>query len=249
MAKKDSYPKALKHGEIRKIFENIFFVTGTTAMKAPAPMKFSRNMTIIREGEDLVLVNSVRLGEAGLAQLETLGKIRHVVRLAGFHGMDDPFYKNRYKAKVWSVNASYTTGFDDPPKPQDIYFDADVIIDDSTPLPLANSTLYEFKTSTPGEALLHLQANNGVVISGDCLQNWSEADKYFSWFSKIMMKKKGFIKPHNIGPGWLKIAAPEYQEIVNILELDFEHVLPAHGKPVIGGAKESYRPVINEKLV
>ena len=51
----------------------------------------------------MILVNSVRLDVAGLAALEALGRVTDVIRLAGNHGMDDPFYKDRYGAKVWAV--------------------------------------------------------------------------------------------------------------------------------------------------
>ena len=38
-----------------------------------------------------------------------------MIRLAGFHGMDDPFYKDRYGAKVWVVKGHvYAKGFDAP---------------------------------------------------------------------------------------------------------------------------------------
>ncbi len=54
----------------------------------------------------------------------------------------------------------------------------------------------------------------------------------------------GFIKPHNIGPDWLKLAAPATNEIKSISKSDFQHVLPAHGEPVTNDAKEFYQSVI-----
>lgn len=244
MTIKKTFPVALKHGDIQEVFSNIFFVTGTVVMSGPLPMRFSRNMTIIKEDEDLTLVNSVRLDEAGLKKLDELGKVRNVIRLAGFHGMDDPFYKYRYNAKVWSINAPYVSGFYKTPKPSKVYFNPDIVLNDSTVLPIKNVKLVHFQSCTPCEGLLLLQRENGIVISGDCLQNWNKPDEYFSSFSKIVMRMMGFIKPHNIGPGWLKLATPDTNEIKSILELDFEHVLPAHGEPVINEAKELYKPAI-----
>ena len=60
-----------------------------------------------------------------------------------------------------------------------------------------------------------------------------------------MMKMMGFLKPHNIGPGWLKTAQPDVNEIKALLDLDFDHLLPAHGEPVINGAKAAYSVTIN----
>ena len=67
------HPPAQPHGAIREVLPNVFFVTGTLAMSGT--MRFSRNMTIVREGERLMIVNSVRLDEAGLAELDKLGKV------------------------------------------------------------------------------------------------------------------------------------------------------------------------------
>ena len=61
-----------------------------------------------------------------------------------------------------------------------------------------------------------------------------------------MMKRLGFIRSHNVGPAWLKQAKPSASELQGVLGLDFEHVLPAHGAPVIGGAKAAYRPALEQ---
>ena len=74
------------------------------------------------------------------------------------------------------------------------------------------------------------------------------ADAYFNFMAKLVMKRMGFLKPHNVGPGWLQFASPTAADVRSLLELDFEHVLPTHGSPVIGSAKEKYRPAIEGKL-
>ena len=56
------FPSALVHGEIRELFPDVFFVTGTMTI-AGKPMSFSRNMTIVRDNGSLTLINSVRLDE------------------------------------------------------------------------------------------------------------------------------------------------------------------------------------------
>src|SRR4051812_4807672 len=102
MAKR-KHPPAFAHGRLHELFPDVFFVTGSLQMKSPLPIRFSRNMTVVRDGEHLTLVNSVRLDAAGLEKLDSLGRVTDIVRLAGHHGMDDPFYKERYGAKVWVV--------------------------------------------------------------------------------------------------------------------------------------------------
>jgi hypothetical protein len=236
------FPPALPHGPIREVLPQAYLVTGTCAMPGPLPVRFSRNMSIVREGERLVLINSVRLGDEGLAALDALGRVTDVIRLAANHGMDDPFYKERYGAKVWAVRGQrYTKGFDT--SAETTYFAADVEMDATTTLPLADASLHLFH-STPPEALLVLRRDGGTVVSGDCLQNWAEPDAYFSFLGKAMMRLMGFLRPHNIGPGWLKQCKPPREELRGVLGLEFSNVLTAHGAAVIGNARESFRPAI-----
>lgn len=237
------HPKAQPHGELRQILPDVFFVTGTVAMPGPLPVAFSRNMTVVRQDGELTLINSVRLDEAGLAALERLGQVKHVLRLAGFHGMDDAFYQERYGARVWALRGQlYGAGFKKP-RPDQVYLQPDVEVDATTALPLRGARLYVF-TTRPPEGLLLLEREGGILVSGDCLQNWQRADPYFSLLGGWMMRAFGFLKPHNLGPGWLRAAKPAAAEVRGVLDLPFQHVLPAHGEAVIGGAREAYRPVI-----
>jgi len=236
------FPPALPHGAIREVLPGIHFVTGTVAMPGPLPVRFSRNMTIVRERDRLVLVNTVRLTDAGLAALDALGKVTDVIRLATNHGQDDPFYADRYAARVWVVKGQrYTAGFDANAK--DTYFTPDVEMDDGTELPLEGARLYTFR-SRPPEGLLLLARHGGVCISGDCFQHWHATDEYFSTLGRIMMKVMGFIQPHNIGPGWLKQCKPPKEDLAGTLELGFANMMPAHGDPTVGDAIERYRPAI-----
>jgi hypothetical protein len=239
------FPKAYKHGELRELFDDIFMVTGSMCMKRPMPLSFSRNMTVVRHNGDLTLINSIRLTDNGLAKLDELGTVKHVIRLAGFHGSDDPFYKDRYGASVWAIRDQfYSTEFDQAAAAKSTYFEADVVIDETTELPIPGASLYRFKSTKPGEGLLLLDRDGGILISGDCLQNWGQTDRYFSFIAKFMMKRKGFIKPHNVGPAWYKFTNPDLTEMRGILDLEFEHVVPAHGAEVIGDAKLAFRPAI-----
>jgi hypothetical protein len=199
-------------------------------------------MTIVKEGDRLVLINSMRLSDEGLVALDALGKVTDVIRLAANHGQDDPFYRERYRAKVWVVSGQrYTAGFNT--SAPNVYLEPDASIDDRTELPLAGARLVTIH-STPPEGLLLLERNGGTLVSGDCLQHWAETDAYFSFLGRGMMKMMGFIRPHNVGPAWLKQCKPPANELRGILDLDFANLLPAHGAPVLGGARDHYRPAI-----
>jgi hypothetical protein len=239
------FPPALPHGALTPVFDDVYFVTGTIALPGPLPVRFSRNMVVVREGTRLVLVHSLRLDEAGLAALDALGEVTDVIRLAGFHGRDDRFYQDRYGAKVWALaGAPYVAGFGAAKPGAEPYFRPDVEIGPDTELPLSDASLYVFPT-TPAEGMLLLERDGGILVSGDCLQHWHEPDAYFSFVAKLMMRVMGFIKPHNVGPGWLRSAKPAASDIRGLLDLPFEHVLPVHGAPVLGDAKTKFRAAID----
>lgn len=234
------HPPALPHGPLDEVLPGLHFVTGTMAMGGG--VRFSRAMTVVVEGDRLVLVNTVRLDDAGLAALDKLGRVTDVIRIAGNHGMDDPFYKERYGAKLWAVKGQrYTAGFDT--NAANVYAEPDVEMDTSTPLPIAGAKLHIIASSPP-EALLLLERSRGTVIAGDCLQNWAAPDAYFSFTGKLMTRFMGFLKPYNVGPGWFKQCKPPKAEVRAVLGLPFQNVLPSHGTPVLGEAVSRYRPIV-----
>ncbi|MBL0215420.1 MAG: hypothetical protein IPQ07_16235 [Myxococcales bacterium] len=237
------FPPAAPHGPLVEVFPDLFLVTGTMKLPGVMPVRFSRNMTVVREGERLVLVNTVRLDEAGLAALDKLGKVTDVVRIAGNHGMDDPFYADRYGAKVWVVKGQrYTAGFGTASP--DVYFEpTGEMVAGSAGLPIAGAKLFVID-SNPPEGLLLLPGHGGVLISGDCLQHWAKPDEFFSPLAKIMMRLMGFVKPHNIGPGWVKNCKPPKPQLGALAAETYANVLPAHGTAVVGNASSLYKPAL-----
>ncbi len=237
------FPPALRHGDIREVLPDVFFVTGALMMPAALPVRVSRNMTIVREGERLVLINSVRLNDEGLAALDKLGKVTDIVRIAGNHGMDDPFYRDRYEgSRVWAVKGQrYTAGFE---MTDTTYFEPDDWMTSETKLPIEGARLHVIASGRP-ESLLLLPHKGGTLVAGDCLQHWATTDPYFNFVGRVSARVLGFIKPFAIGPAWLRQGKPPKEHLRAILDLDFANVMPAHGAAVIGGAKESYRPAID----
>ena len=232
------HPPVYPHGELRELLPNVFGVQGSFKI---GPMRASRLMVVVREGERLVIINSLRMNETGLAQLDSLGKVSDVIRLGGFHGSDDPFYKQRYGCKSWAIEGqTYFTGID--PAKGEVYFEADEYAGATSQLPIEGASLYLFSTAQP-EALLRLPAGGGTLVSADAMHNW-QADAYFNFPGRVAMRLAGMLQPHRLGRGWLDNMKPEPAELAGILELEFDNVLPGHGQPVIGGAKAKYRPAI-----
>jgi hypothetical protein len=101
----DELPELLPHGELEEIFPDIFVVKGQMKLGPGRAIHFSRNMTVVREGEDLTLFNVVRLDDAGLAALDALGRVAKLVKLGSYHGRDDAFYCRRYPESAKTPSA------------------------------------------------------------------------------------------------------------------------------------------------
>ena len=65
------FAAALPHGPIAELFRNVFVVTGS--FRIFPGLTIARNMTMVRHGDELTLVNSVRLSPHGEAELAKLG--------------------------------------------------------------------------------------------------------------------------------------------------------------------------------
>ncbi len=237
------------HGRFREVFDGVWFIRGGVKMPMLMPMKIGRAMTVVRGDDGLVILNSMRLGDDGLRELESLGNVKHVVRVAGFHGRDDAFYRERYGATVHAIKGQrYVRGMDPKKESTASYMEPDVWLDEDSVLPIPGARLKLIASSNPPEALCLIDREGGILVAGDSLQHSPGPDEFFNFPAKLMMKKFGFFKPYNVGPGWLQFASPSADEVRSILDLDFEHVLPGHGDVVIGSAKDKYRPAIEGEL-
>lgn len=225
------HPAALAHGRITEVFKDVFFVCGAMeTVLMDMDWKFSRNMTIVREGSRLIIINSIRLSEQALTELEQLGQVTDVIRLGSLHGRDDAFYVERYKAQYWGM-----PGFDNK---------FDLVVNElsaEAQLPLNDVDLFLFNTSKIPEAILVLQREGGIAIACDALQNYIAPDEHFCDESTERMQQMGFFVPANVGPMWLQVAEPKAEDFVRLQEIPFKHALCGHGEPLLNTAKEDFQ--------
>ena len=221
------FPDAMPHGDLEEILPDTYFVTGTSRPNFMGQAwQFSRNMTVLRRGRDLTLVNTVRLDARGLAQLDALGTVRAVVRLGSFHGMDDAFYLERSDARYFSLAGAPPEGARAP----------DVLLSPDAEPPVPDARVFLFETSKVPEAVLWLPTEGGTLIACDSLQNWVDVDRFFDDDSGTRMRAFGFIRPANIGPGWRQAAQPDAVDFHRLAGWSFRHLLPAHGVPILADA-------------
>jgi hypothetical protein len=183
-------------------------------------------MVAVRGRDGLTLVNTVRLDDDGLRKLESLGPIAHVVRLGAFHGRDDPFYRDRYRAKLWAL-------------PESMHADGRKADHDLVPcgvLPLRDAELFAFESAKYPEAALLLLRDGGILITCDAVQNWSTVDRYFSAETGARFTAQGLIRPANIPSTWLGACEPDASDFRRLLALEFRHLVSGHGEPLLHDA-------------
>lgn len=230
------YAPASAHGAIEEIFEGVFWVRGSIPLGLGCRM--DRNMVILREGDDLTLINPVRMDDAGLAQLDGLGHVRHAVRLGAFHGRDDRFYVDRYKADFW-CQAGQTRY----PEPQ-----ATREIADGVPPPVAGSRFFVFTSATQPEAALLIERHR-LLLTTDSLRDLSDWG-LTNAAGGLLLCAFGLRRKLLIGHPWLKAVTATGGSLERdfrvLLHLEFDHLLGAHGGLVRENAKALVTAVVDE---
>jgi hypothetical protein len=225
------YPDALPHGPIEEVLPDVFFVTGTMRNQFFGSMwQFSRGMTIVREGDRLTVLNSVRLDDDGLAALDALGQVVNVVRIGDMHGSDDRFYVDRYGATFWAL-PGMTIG-------DGLKVDRQLAVDGA--MPFRSCSLFVFRTTKRPEAILRLDREGGILIACDSLQNWIEPDEFFDPETVETMRKMGFFTPAGLGLAWLHESEPKAEDFLRLKAVPFKHALCGHGRPFLDRAAENY---------
>ena len=226
-----TYHEVMPHGKIQEIFKDVFFVSGTMKNEFfGSNWQFSRNMTVVREDGKLTILNSVRLNEKGLKELESLGKITNVVRLGDMHGVDDRFYIDTYNATYWAIPGMSM--------PEGLKMDKE--LSEGGEMPFGDATFFQFKTTKRPEGIIRLDREGGIMIACDSLQNWTEPDEFFHKDTVETMQKMGFFVPANLGLAWLHESDPQASDFSDLKKIPFEHALCGHGYPLVNNAQQQY---------
>lgn len=232
-----TYQDAMPHGPIQEVFKDVFFVTGSMKNEFfGSTWQFSRNMTIVRENGNLTILNSVRLNDEGLAELDKLGQVINVVRIGDMHGVDDPFYIDRYKAKFWAMPGMKIQ--------EGLHVDKE--LKEGGEMPFSGCTLFEFKSVKRPECILRLDREGGIMIACDSLQNWVEPDQFFEPETVATMQKMDFFKTANLGPAWMHESQPMASDFIRLKEIPFKHALCGHGYPLLHIAQEEFHTTFDK---
>jgi hypothetical protein len=232
------YSPVWPHSEIKEIFPDIFFVTGTNITHHDnAKLQHSRNMVIIRDNGKLSLINTVRLDDKGLACLDALGEVTNVVRIGAFHGRDDVFYLGRYGAKLWALEGII----------HENNRNTDVYLTSNGQMPIPNCSVFIFETSRFPEAILHISQQNGILITCDSIKNWLAPDQFFSTETAKLYQEQGFFGAASISNVWKQACNVNSSDFRRLKTLEFRHLLSAHGAPLLNNADELVAKTISKE--
>jgi hypothetical protein len=222
-----AYAPVYPHGRIEEIGNDIYMVRGSIKMNPV--IRITRNMVVVRHEGELTLIDPIRVNADREKQLAALGEIKHIVRLGAFHGIDDPYYVDHFKAKLWSQPGGTT--YREPP--------IDNELTEATELSIPNAELMFFNGTNEPECVMLIKDGDGLLVTCDAIQNYGDYS-YNNLPAKIMMPILGFSKTTLVGPIWLKLMTPEggnlEPEFKRLLEFKFDRLLAAHGTYLETGA-------------
>lgn len=231
------YLPAQPHGDLESLGNDMWWVPGS--MRMNWFLSISRNMVIVRHAGELTLLNPIRLDAAGEAALESLGEVRHLVRLGCFHGCDDAYLKQRYGATFWCQ-----TGSRRYPEPV-----PDQVLEEGGELPLPDAQLLVFREVKRPECALLIRRGPGLLVTCDSLQHYADWSRH-SLVARLMLPRMGFSRSLLVGPLWKKFQTPEggslRPDYERLLALDFDAFVSAHGQPLLSGAKTAARAAVEK---
>jgi hypothetical protein len=269
---------AARHGDLQSLAEDLYLVRGRMPSTPMRPlferlfMHYSRTMTIVRqrspEGRfELTLLNTLRLDDRRLAQLDRLGRVRHVVRLGSFHGIDDAFYVQHYDADYWVVEGMRSAaGLKATPR---LLSESG---DEGAPTP--GGRTFVFRDVRYPEAIYVLPATPerpGVAVTTDSIQNHPSVwDVDNSLLVSFAIWRIGLAGEASLGPIWMEQQAPRppkgagrpdpatrKQEIARffrpqlerlLADYDFDVLISGHGPAIESGAKAAVRARMDAQI-
>jgi hypothetical protein len=227
-----TFPAALAHGPITRVADGVHVVRGTFKMRG---MRIGRTMTIVEGDDGLVILNAVRLDASGEAELERLGKVAHLVKLSDSHGLDEPYYADRFKPVVWTLEGASVAG-------------ATSTKQLGPETPLSDGTLLRFPGATAWkESAMHIARGGGTLVTCDAIQNHADADGV-SFMGRLMMPILGFKGGVISAPMWRRFqkmkGAAVTAAYAPVVERSFANLVTGHGPAHIGGADEQVRAAV-----
>lgn len=234
----DKCTPVTEHGELTKVFDNVYIVQGSCTMSMG--IRISRMMTIVVCGDDVTILNSVRVNEEVEEAILKLGTIKNLVRMSGAHGRDDLYFIEKFKPTYWWLEGE---------EPYDGCPPLDKPLTEDGEGPFPEMKLLKLKNVKVPEVVIWIPDNGGTVLTCDFIQNTLEPSNLASFVGRIISRRMGFVGECRCVPMWVSINGKNHlEDYERMLEWEFENLIPAHGEAKVGNAKAACelnaRPVL-----
>jgi hypothetical protein len=226
-----TFPAALPHGPITQVVEGIYSVR--SAFRMGPGVTISRTMTLVRVDDGLAVFNAARLSDAGHAELERMGPIKHLIKLSDSHGVDEPYFIDRYKPEVWTLDG--VTRIAGTRR-----LDTDKLLPGGRSVALPGATGWR-------ECMYLAPHGGGTLIACDALQNHADSEGN-SFVARIITPLMGFKGGLIVAPMWRKYqklsGAGVRTAFASTLALELANVITGHGPAIVGGADVAVRAAV-----
>ena len=224
--------KVLPHGPLTAVDDNLWTVTGTIHMPVA---EFERRMTVarLRDG-GLVVFSAIALDEAGMAQLESLGRMAWLVVPGDDHRLDAKIWLQRYP----TMHVAAPIGAREKA--------LEVVPVESTAPDFGDPTVQW--TTVPGtrghEAALAVRGAKGTtLVVNDLIANIRHEHGFSGWLLRLM----GFAGDEPNIPRVRRLAMIKDSQALSEQLLawseiaDLHCVLVSHGEPIVDNPRGELR--------
>ena len=189
-------------------------------------------MHVLKGESTLILVDPCQLPESDLKTLEGLGVPTHVIITNGNHERHTQFYRDRYNLSVLANRTLLSK----------IETAVDQFFSEGDQLPGGLSCI-DMPGMGPGEMVLLHPGGNGSLIVGDAIFNYQPGDYPLSLklLSCLGMMPRGLSPMPSVGMEDKKEAAKSCRKL---LDYTFDAIFVTHGSPILTGAKDKWKDVI-----
>ncbi len=115
-------------------------------------------------------------------------------------------------------------------------------------MPFPDCSLFIFETSLYPECILHLNREDGILMTCDSVKNWTKPDDFFSISTAKLYQQLEFFGEATISKIWQQACQVKAQDFLKLQSLAFKHLLSAHGEPLLNEAHERLTETIKEKF-
>jgi len=222
-----------------KVFDDVYQVRGSAdLLDLVGKPTVGRCMTIIVEGDELHIINSVRVKPDTEADILKLGKIKHVYKLGANHGLDDPYFVETFGATLWAMPGMKGRMGVEPQKQ----------LTEDAELPMKGTKFMGFKACVKElEGAIWFERHGGMVVVCDTLTNYADPWDGYGTGGKLLIKaiagspgthlsplRKNLVKQGGTAKGF-------GEDIVRLCDMKFDVMFSAHGWPLKPNADETVR--------